>query len=213
MLSKVGLLVAMAQAGNLIVDGEHQWTFTTSDAIISVPRGMYGKAWISSGDVSKAKHPTIFFSGIGYAAGDNCFLSKDAQMGTNWDHASFKAADKTFRGTDAKSCSVGLSSTNRMDLSVTTAYADIINLTTKSTESGYKNTGAGACYSNKYWIGVQHRLFPVTAEITLAQEKATSAASTCTIQKAWFGHDIKETGALMIKSGVAAATMMALTLY
>ena len=155
----------------------------------------------------------MYFSGIGYADADNCFLSKDAQLGTKWDHASFKAADKTFRGTDAKSCTVSLSMSNRMDMMALLPYADIINLTTKSTETGYKNTDAGACYSNKYWIGVQHAMFPVTAQITLAQEKATSAASTCTIQKAWFGHDIKETGALMIKSGVAAATMMALTLY
>ena len=40
----------------------------------------------------------MYFSGIGYADADNCFINKEASFNEKFDHASMKAADLVARG-------------------------------------------------------------------------------------------------------------------
>ena len=47
----------------------------------------------------------MYFSGIGYANGDNCFINKEASFNEKFDHASMKAADLEARGAAFKDIS------------------------------------------------------------------------------------------------------------
>ena len=119
---------------------------------MTFPKGFLGKAWISSGDIQQGTHPTIYFSGIGTTNADNCFLTNDGSFTNNFDHSSLKDADKAIRKDIKKElCDVSLA-TNREIMQVTTKLKDIVNLTTKSTDSTYK--GDTACYTKKLWYGV-----------------------------------------------------------
>ena len=75
MFFKLLFTVAGASAYNLIIDNEFTWKFSGSTVNIEFGKQPFGKAWISSADITKGAGKGIFFTSEGTTNADNCFVA------------------------------------------------------------------------------------------------------------------------------------------